>query len=199
MQSNSGGGPFNLNPANEPIGEFLVRRDRELTQQIDALRGQITPKEQEREQVRTAMRALGLSAAEATYTIVGQPVELLTLPGGTLTIKQMVLAALRDHFHKGATPSELRDYMKTAYGRDVDRNSIGPQLARLRERGAVHQHNDGRWSITRAGKTYDYPTSFNANKDEPAEDSAGGIVRDFDLTDSVRAVQDAMARMMPKK
>jgi DNA-binding transcriptional ArsR family regulator len=76
-----------------------------------------------------------------------------------LTIKQMILGALRDHFHfHGATPTELSDYMKTAYGRDVDRNSISPQLARLRDEGFVEQPtgllNEGRWQLTRAGRWY---------------------------------------------
>ena len=203
-----GGGPgpqpiFSAAPSSEPLSEFLVRRERELTQQIDALRGQIVPKEQEREQIRTAMRALGL-LTEAPSAQPASPLDALlgTSPASVLatalsdgsilaippsnsghtppslgellnptplTIKQMALAALRDHFRQGATPAELRDYMKTAYGRDVDRNSISPQLARLRDQGAVQQHNDGKWSITRGGRWYDHPTSFNASKDEPAE------------------------------
>lgn len=67
------------------------------------------------------------------------------------TIKQMILSALKDHFHDGATPTDLRDYMKNAYERDIDRNSISPQLARLREEGAVRQqpHPDGeKWHLT---------------------------------------------------
>jgi hypothetical protein len=171
MQSNPGGGPpafapFNLNP-NEPISEFLIRRERELTQQIDALRGQITPKEHEREQVRTAMRALGLSN-ELTGTmldtawrdrIIGNSAnlgDLVGLANSTRTIKQMVLDALKDHFHEGATPSELRDYIRVAYRREVDRNSISPQLSRLREEGLVLQLDGpavlpGRWILTPPG------------------------------------------------
>jgi hypothetical protein len=149
-------------PSNEPVNEFLVRRERELTQQIDALRGQIAPKEQEREQIRTAMRALGLlteassaqppSLASVLASALSDgsipalpPSNSVLMPSlgellnPTLTIKQMALAALRDHFHKGATPSEIRDYIKIAYGREVDRNSISPQLARLREEGFVLQ------------------------------------------------------------
>jgi hypothetical protein len=188
---------FPATPSNEPVNEFLVRRERELTQQIDALRGQIVPKEQERFAIRTAMYALGLlnKFEMPTETSLDELVGVPPSNSGhstpnfpTFTIKQMALAALRDHFHKGATPSELRDYMKTAYGRDIDRNSIGPQLARLRDQGAVQQHNDGRWSITRGGKWYDRPTSFNASKDdeppddsEPSEEEVGRFIAENEL------------------
>jgi hypothetical protein len=189
-------------PSAEPVGEFLTRRERELTQQIDSLRGQITPKEQEREQIRKAMRALGLlkesaalsestvastsltdlvrglppaadllntsalAAPPSPYSVLGIPqsnsahsvLSLGQLLNPPSTIKQMALSALRDHFHQGATPAELRDYIKTAYGRDVERSSISPQLARLRDQGAIQQHNDGRWSVTTLGRLSYYPT-----------------------------------------
>jgi hypothetical protein len=93
---------------------------------------------------------------------------LQQFPSPVMTIKAMALNALRDHFHDGATPSELRDYIKSVYGRDIDRNSIGPQLGRLREQGAVEQTSgpDAKWIISRGGKWYDHPTSFDL-KDEP--------------------------------
>jgi hypothetical protein len=178
-----GPGPMPPQPSTEPVNEFLVRRDRELTQQIDALRGQIAPKEQERETIRTAMRALGLlneltagiginesmagvgigiGAAQRDRIIGVSPDnganlgDLVGLVNSTLTIKQMILDALRDHFLAGATPSELRDYIRVAYGREVDRNSISPQLARLRDQGHVLQSNPlstlaGKWILAPRG------------------------------------------------
>jgi DNA-binding transcriptional ArsR family regulator len=67
-----------------------------------------------------------------------------------LTIKEMVLNALRDHFHAGATPSELREYFRMVYSKDIDRNSISPQLARLREEGLVENDNalSGKWKLS---------------------------------------------------
>ena len=43
--------------------------------------------------------------------------------------------------------------MRTAYGRDVDRNSISPQLARLRDEGLVQNTNalSGKWEIVLRG------------------------------------------------
>jgi hypothetical protein len=68
-----------------------------------------------------------------------------------LTIKQMILSALRDHFHDGATPTELSEYMQNAYARAIDRNSISPQLGRLREEGMVDMLNNGKWKLSRQG------------------------------------------------
>ena len=157
-------------PTSEALREFLVRRGRELSQQISALRGQITPKEQELAEIQKAMEALGLYAQSlGLSTDVGA---LTALPAdkvpahdfvlaqigsqaalAPMTIKQMILNALRDHFRAGAAPAELREYIRTAYGREVDRNSISPQLARLRDEGLVEQAqalgmlNEGKWQL----------------------------------------------------
>jgi hypothetical protein len=109
-----------------------------------------------------------------------------------LTIKQMILLALRDHFRgDGATPVNLRDYIKTVYGRDIDRNSISPQLARLREQGADVQVDGGKWKVSRVAKWYDNPSSWtDLDKDEPPE---SGVVRS-QLSDAVTA-EDAISEI----
>jgi hypothetical protein len=148
----------------ETLADYLKRRERELIQQTAAIRGLLAPKEQELATVRQAMQAIGvqqsyvdqlqpfldqasdqppppthglLNSTEARPApgILNSPAA--GFPWEALTIKDMILNALKDHFHSGATPSELSEYMKTAYGRDVDRNSIGPQLARLRDERLV--------------------------------------------------------------
>lgn len=151
----------------ESVGDFLQRRERELIQQTAALRGALVPKEAELAKVRQAMEALGiapnggilgsLTLAAGMLSNASSPDHLpggfhpqgntpLPLLAGSMTIKEMIMNALTDHFQNGATPSELRDYMRNAYGREIDRNSIGPQLARLREEGAVEaaKFNEGK-------------------------------------------------------
>jgi hypothetical protein len=90
-------------------------------------------------------------------------------PPPPMTIKQMIDSALRDHFRDGATPAELRDYFKTAYGRDVSRSSISPQLARLQDAHRIEPTESGKWTLTRAGLLFDHPTSWN-----PADEPPGG-------------------------
>jgi hypothetical protein len=62
------------------------------------------------------------------------------------TIKSMILTALTSHFDDGATLAELRTFIKDVFGQDIDRTSISPQLARLREDGAVEQRGK-KWTL----------------------------------------------------
>ena len=153
-----------LAAGDEALPDYLKRRERELVQQTAALRGMLAPKEKELAEVRQAMQAVGIQRSYADelrpfldqdqqnpYGILNQnPYTPLPLLSQSMTIKEMILRALNDHFREGATPSELRDYMSTAYGREIDRNSISPQLARLREEGVIMQSNhpsDGKWRL----------------------------------------------------
>jgi hypothetical protein len=173
----------------ETISELLPRRERELIRQIVVLRGRLAPLENELNEVRKAMEAIGLprSYAEELKPFLENPTEppnILEMDNvlseqnilgvAAPTIKQMILAALRSHFHKGATPTELREYIKTAYDRDVDRNSISPQLARLRDDKLVEQYGfgDGKWKLTRGARWYDKSDPESVKQDEPADDPA---------------------------
>jgi len=75
------------------------------------------------------------------------PVSGVSPSNEKLTIKAMILTALSAHFHDGATPAELRTFIKDVFGREIDRTSMSPQLARLREEGAVEQ-SDTKWRLS---------------------------------------------------
>jgi hypothetical protein len=92
--------------------------------------------------------SVGQSALE---TVTAATAKAITEAASLLTIKQMILAALQDHFHDGASPTELSEYMQNAYAREVDRNSISPQLARLREEGMLNLHEGGKWKLSQQG------------------------------------------------
>lgn len=165
-------------PDDEPLADYLKRKERELGQQVSSLRGMLAPKERELEEVRRAMQAIGLFAP-SLESLIREPQANGVVPNYAaglaaftaaqpLTIKAMILNALRDYFHEGATPAELRDYMRTVYGKEIDRNSISPQLTRLREQGAVEQSGgvvNPKWKLTRAGKWYGHPNSFEIPND----------------------------------
>jgi hypothetical protein len=87
-----------------------------------------------------------------------------------MTIKQLVRRALRDNHPNGMIAMALRDYIRNNYGRDVEPNSLRPQLARLKAAGWILQSGDV-WLLSPAGLLYDHPTSMN-EKDEPPEQSA---------------------------
>src|SRR5579863_3220980 len=150
--------------AGPDLGTYLQIRERELESQISNVRGELAPLEAELAQVRKIRsliadaRAAGLTdlasgavlpePIEGTFTTaesalrslqsINTPKSSLEVAAEQLTIKQMTLRALGDHFgDTGATPTELRDYMLTVFHKEVDRNSISPQLTRLREEGMV--------------------------------------------------------------
>jgi len=79
------------------------------------------------------------------------------LAGGTLSpyalasIKELVVLALkskRKFRWNGASASDIRDFIKDAFGRDIERASLSPQLSRLRHEGILKLSNDGTWTLT---------------------------------------------------
>lgn len=154
--------------SDETLRSFLERRERELTHQLAALRGHIESKQRELaeiQQVRANLpwlpdtTAFEVGAKVATTAAANRPrVDLMQQTDNPpvsgvspsnekLTIKAMILTALSAHFHDGATPAELRTFIKDVFGREIDRTSMSPQLARLREEGAVEQ-SDTKWRLS---------------------------------------------------
>jgi hypothetical protein len=169
---------LNAQQPGETLRLFLERRERELTHQIAALRGQIATKERELAEIQAVRATLAPSApapagqappvpdtstfeaaafdqiraaAENRHAAaVAHPMQQSVLIGGVpqkRTIKSMILTALTSHFDDGATLTELRTFIKDVFGLEIDRTSISPQLARLREEGAVEQ-GGGKWRLT---------------------------------------------------
>jgi hypothetical protein len=166
---------------NESLHAYLKRRERELLHQITAIRGELAPRESELIEVRRAMAAVGLKPGNALTDLLIPPeegtvrydyaTELASfLPVGAAnnatiglseqpTIKQLILRALSDQFREGATPAQLRTYIRDAYGREIDRTSMGPQLSRLRDEGLIEQLigmlNEGKWMLKLRGTIED--------------------------------------------
>jgi hypothetical protein len=49
-----------------------------------------------------------------------------------LTMKQLIMKALTEHFQSGATAKQFREFFRDAWARNIDRASLSPQLSRLR-------------------------------------------------------------------
>jgi DNA-binding transcriptional ArsR family regulator len=182
--------------AGPKLADYLEIRERELESQISNVRGHLAPLEAELDQVRKMRsliahgRAAGLTDLASDFVLPDPPVpgpieqvaqaiqpaltQLLAAANSeSLTIKEMILRALRDHFPKGASPSDLRDYIRDAFGKEIDRNSISPQLSRLREEGVVDQYGlDAKWKLTRATKRYFGTTIIGLGQDEPPDPNA---------------------------
>jgi hypothetical protein len=171
---------------NEPLKDLLLRRERELVEQIASLRNELEPRESELTEVRQAMVAIGLSPRGAlSGTIVPNPppggwagalsarflpqknsfADIQGSPPALLssveqpTIKQLVFRSFTDHFHDGATPAELRAHIRDTYGREIDRTSMSPQLARMRDEGILvppmGTPDEGKWRLNLRGTIED--------------------------------------------
>jgi hypothetical protein len=151
-----------LSTETEALPDYLRRRERELIPKTAAPRGMLIPTEKELDAVRQSMEVVGIqrSYGDELTPFLDDESQSRGLSSHTapkhlmidgvavnFTIKEMILAVLKDHFRTGATPVELRDYFKAVYGRDVDRASISPQLARSRDNGMISQSPEGFWRL----------------------------------------------------
>jgi hypothetical protein len=57
---------------------------------------------------------------------------LIPSPYEHLTMKQLIMKALTEHFSRGTTAKQLREFFRDAWARKIDRASLSPQLSRLR-------------------------------------------------------------------
>jgi hypothetical protein len=157
-------------PDETSLRSFLERRERELTHQLAALRGQIESKQRELDEIKKVRATLTSSPpsppdnisvevaadvvrAEASRRSVNliQQITNAAVTGlpaleQNPTIKSMILTALSSHFQDGATPAQLRTFIRDVFGREIHRTSMSPQLARLREEGVVEQSGT-KWRI----------------------------------------------------
>src|SRR6516225_4559692 len=152
---------FAAQQPDENLRSFLDRRERELTHQVAALRGQIESKQRELadiQRVRATLAPPPSPPDTSSFDVAGDlvrakhrpsvdlmqqtdnaPISGVPPSNEKLTIKSMIVTALTSHFQDGATPAELRTFIKDVFGREIDRTSMSPQLTRLREDGVVEQ------------------------------------------------------------
>jgi hypothetical protein len=81
------------------------------------------------------------------------------------TIKSMIVTALTSHFDDGATLSELRNFIKDVFGQEIDRTSISPQLARLREDGVVEKRGK-KWKLSEPASQRGITNNLSPQKSE---------------------------------
>src|SRR4051812_30849466 len=152
------------------VRESLAKMEKDLVAEIGRRRADLLPLERELADVRRARAALpdyviadgqkrvfmvdmkesakATEQVEAFSDYMSRKFRLeQDSPYGKLTMKELTIQALRDHFPDGATASKLLEFFSAAWGRnDVIRSSLSPQLSRLKRDGWINR--DGlRWFL----------------------------------------------------
>jgi len=154
---------------------MLARLERDLSDKIDAIRKEVEPLERELSDVRRARAALEERVVEQ-----GQPQSTSPPPQDWslvkfrgMTMKQLTLRALQEHFPNGATANELIEFFARTWGRkDIVRESFSPQLSRLKREGKIKLHGKV-WSLANheASKENEPPEGgSNAGEATPSPD-----------------------------
>ncbi|MGI8568506.1 MAG: hypothetical protein ACR2KT_05290 [Methylocella sp.] len=99
-------------------------------------------------------QSAGSSAEAAMASGVGAafvqqpPLPLVLSPYQKMTMKEMVIRALTEHFREGATAKKIREFLRDGYGRNIERNNLAPQITRLHKDGFIERTDDGGWKLT---------------------------------------------------
>jgi hypothetical protein len=168
--------------------------------QINVLRGHLAQHELELTQVQRIKmstlgsaldRKFGASIAGSIETVTGlhptnsnavtstphAPISQAAVDLGLyerMTIKELVVRALGDHFKAGGTAIQIRDFIQDAYGRDILPSSLRPQLHRLKVDGILGQEPSTDWWDFQDGKRRHY-VWYGPPKMEELQDSDPGI------------------------
>jgi hypothetical protein len=68
-------------------------------------------------------------------------------PYARMTMKELVRKVLSEHFHNGATTRQMLEFFRDAWGRDIERTNLSPQVSRLSQEGIIGRLDDGRWYL----------------------------------------------------
>jgi len=139
-------------PGNE-LRRYLEVRERELRETINEITGDLDGVHGELAEIDKVKAAIGLapSTVLSAASRAGEKpakwervAQAAGIPYQSLTIKQLILKALNDHFPTGATVSQLVEFFREQWGRDIEKQSLSPQLTRLFTAGLIGQFEEGR-------------------------------------------------------
>ncbi|MFY9656586.1 MAG: hypothetical protein WAK01_08365 [Methylocystis sp.] len=162
--------------AEKNLRELLVQHERELAQRLNMHEAIVQALKAELRETHSIIDQLALQKSSITFGATKTAIDVirqittgesdLSPSFEKMTIKQLILRALRMKSPESLSPTELQSFIKEAFQRDVDAGSIRPQLTRLREQGAVVQDPEavGRWGLTTAAVLFDHPSSWPENE-----------------------------------
>jgi hypothetical protein len=108
-----------------------------------------------------------------------------------MTIKELVIQAILDHFPEGGRTANIREFIREGYGRDIEAASLRPQMHRLKAEGILFFRPENEtWNINpqkrRIYMRYNHPSSrkeMSELQDEPPDQIAQGGVAVFRKVD----------------
>lgn len=155
----------------ESLYAFVTRREQELTHQLSALQSQlqlvrshIAQKEDELAEVRRIRSArLAIAQGKASpdeptlHVVINRQFKNLGPERyAQMTIKELVVQALIDHFPEGATLAGIRDFIRDAYARTIQSSSLRPQMHRLKASNVLVQDDSSDLWNLRPEKRFEY-------------------------------------------
>lgn len=158
---------------------MLMNRADTIKTRLEDLRAEVRPLEAELEQVLRGIKAMaGLfppTGVIASRNAVAHRQRMANPDAKELTIKQMVIATLREHLPNGATANEMLDAFLRNWGRKEMRTSLSPQLTRLKRDGKIDLHGKV-WTLAglqeRVGRDLEeFMSASPTNENEPPEGS----------------------------
>lgn len=148
-----------MNNLNIQLRAFLEQREKELTEQVSDIHRHLAPLEAELAEIRRAKVAIGMSPPNAVLAALENlnggvatalppssrgfaeamrsAIETPPSPYASMTMKQLIVKVLSEHFHQGATTRQMLDFVRDAWGRDIERTNLSPQISRLYQEGVI--------------------------------------------------------------
>lgn len=139
----------------EKLQAFIHRRFQELDSDEQSLRHALKAIDRERDQLRKAAEAAGVSLANLPVApgtaVQGILSNLYRHPFSQRTIKQRVLEILEGDY-QGMTAQEILTTINTKFQTEYPRTSLSPQLSRLKAEGKIEL--DGTvWKLVRPDRS----------------------------------------------
>jgi hypothetical protein len=146
--------------SSETLREFIERREKELRHHEAALEAQLEIIKAELKELATAKSGLG----DAQFAHEEREIFAYAVMDPNATIKELAIQSLLDRFKKGATLTEIRDFIRDAYHRQIGPSSLRTQMHRLKESGVLVQDSaTDTWDFANGKRSlyarYDHPSS----------------------------------------
>lgn len=115
------------------LRDYLITREADLLRERASYLEKVAGIEVDLAETRRALAALGAPEMPGLLRLATGLATPDGRPYGEWTLKQLAVRALQDHFPFGATANQLLAVFEGHYGRAIPRESLSPQLSRLKE------------------------------------------------------------------